>query len=168
MLSDFNDILTANVNDGTADTLCGIDDNVVVLGHLESVQVLNPLSGTVEDTLIDSIGNAVIDELRKNQAILALIEHLKGIGTEGKDMTDIRVTGEDGVYVTSEFSSLILVDGMCGVGGRALDKDLSALWRTADARCRSMASTTGGERASRLLLNSRGITDFGDELVAVS
>ena len=68
MLAHFNDITGANVDDGAADSLCGIDDDVIVLGHMESVKRLLILR-TIKNTLVDSVGNAVVNEFGEDKAV---------------------------------------------------------------------------------------------------
>lgn len=82
MLPDLDDVASADVHNRAADTLGGFDDNVVVLTHMESIEIFRLSAGDVEDTLIDGVRYTVVDELGENQTILALVEHLKGIGRE--------------------------------------------------------------------------------------
>ena len=82
MLPYFNDIPTAYIDHRAPDTLCGIDDNVIVLSHVKCVQSLNLLSRPVQYALINRVRYAVIYELRQNQSILAVVKHLEGIGRE--------------------------------------------------------------------------------------
>lgn len=112
VLADLNDIATANVHDGAADTFRGFNDNIVVFRHVEGVQGLDLLAGAVEDTLIDRVRNAVVDQLGKYQAVFTLVEHLKGIGREGQHAANVRVAGEDSIDVPREFGSLVLVDSV--------------------------------------------------------
>lgn len=126
MLANLDDVASTNVDDGATDTLGRLDDDVVVLAHLESIQVFSLLSGHVHNSLVDGVGYAVVDELGQYQAILALVEHLEGVGREGQSRADVGVAGENGVDVTSELRPLILVDGVCGVGIGPLDLNLAA------------------------------------------
>lgn len=77
VLTALNDIAGANIDDGTADGLCGIDDNVVVFGHVEVVELLGAGGGTIEDTLVDRVGDGIVDELCEDEAIFALVKHLQ-------------------------------------------------------------------------------------------
>ena len=54
----------------------------------------------------------------------ALVEKLHSVGGNGQTMTNMTVTGHHAVNVPSEFSSLILVDGVSDVGISALDLNL--------------------------------------------
>lgn len=125
VLPHFNDISTSNIHNRTTDTLCRVDNDVVVLSHVESIQLLQLLSNPVQYTLINGIWNTVVDELRENETIFTLVEHLERIRGEGKEAADIRVSRKDGVDVASEFCPLIFVDGVCYICGRALDLNLS-------------------------------------------
>jgi hypothetical protein len=112
VLANLDNVSTSNVDDGAADALGGVDDDVVVLGHVESVQLLDLLAGLVQNTLINSIGNTVIDQLGEHQTILALVEHLECIGREGQEVANVGVTGQNSVDMSGEFGSLIFVDGV--------------------------------------------------------
>lgn len=126
VLADLDDVASTNVNDGAADTLGGLDNDVVVLAHLESIEVLCLLSGHVHDSLVDGVGHAVVDELGKDETVLALVEHLESVSGEGQPRANVRVTGEDSIDVTSELGPLVLVDGVCDIGVGALNLDLAA------------------------------------------
>lgn len=126
MLPDLNDIRAPNVDDGAANTLCRLDNNVVVFCHLERVEGLGLLAGHVQYTLIDGIGNAVVDELGQNQTILALVEHLEGVGRERQAAADVAVARKNSVDVAREFGTFIFVDGVGDVSVRALNEDLAA------------------------------------------
>jgi hypothetical protein len=78
MLAALRDIRRSDVDHRASDTLGGSNNNVVVLGDLESVQSFSWL-WFVEDTRINCVGDGVIDEFTKDQSILALIEKLHGI-----------------------------------------------------------------------------------------
>ena len=82
MLPHFNDIPTAYIDHRAANTLCGIDHNVIVLSHVKCVQSLNLLSRPIQYALINRVRYAVIYELRQHQAIFAVVKHLEGIGRE--------------------------------------------------------------------------------------
>jgi hypothetical protein len=74
VFSTLGNVLWTNVDDGTADTLCRGDDDVVVLGHLEGVQWLGLASfdgGFVEHSLVDGVGDRVVDEFTEDQTICA-------------------------------------------------------------------------------------------------
>ena len=80
MFSNLDYISTSNVNNRTTNTLRRLDDNVVVLGHMECVEGLDLLASTIQDSLVDGVRDAVVDQFGENQSILAFIKHLKGVG----------------------------------------------------------------------------------------
>lgn len=65
MLSSFDDILRTNVDNRASNSLGRVDDNVVVFNHLEVVY----LFGGVQDTLINSIRDGIVDKLTKDETI---------------------------------------------------------------------------------------------------
>lgn len=140
VLADLNDIPATNVHHRAANTLGRVDHNVVVLGHVESVQLLDLLASLVQDTLINSIRYAVIDQLGQDQTVLALVEHLEGISREGQQVANIGIAGQDSIDVSREFGSLILVDGVGNVRRGALDVDAT----TTNA---ALGDMTGSTRA---------------------
>src|SRR5450631_72526 len=75
MFPAFCKICRANVDNRAADSLCGCDYNVVILGHLEIIQGF--LCGwNVQNTDINRFGNGVVDEFAKKKTISALVEYL--------------------------------------------------------------------------------------------
>lgn len=62
-------VARANVDNGTSDTLGRGNNNVVVLRHLERVQLLLLRSRLVQDTLVDRLGHRVVDQLGKDQTV---------------------------------------------------------------------------------------------------
>lgn len=144
MLPHFNNVTTANVDHGAADTLGGLDHNVVVLRHLEMVEGLGLPAGDVKDTLIDGVWYTVVDELRENQAVLALVEHLERVGREGEAAPNVGITGEDGINVAGKLGSLVFVDGMRDVCAGALDLNPAT---TCAANISGMAAGTVGNDA---------------------
>ena len=78
--------------------------------------MLDLLSSLVQNTLIDGVRHAVVDQLRQNQTILALVEHLECIGREGQEVANIRVSGKDSIDVSRELGPLIFVDCVCNIG----------------------------------------------------
>ena len=112
VLADLNDISRSNVHDRTTDTLGGLNDDVVVLSVVESVQSLDLLSWSVQHTLIDGIWHGVVDQLGENKSVLAVVEHLEGVGWEWEQVPNIWVACEDGIDVSGKLSTLILVDVM--------------------------------------------------------
>lgn len=61
-------ILRADVDDGTSDTFGRGDDDVVILGDLEGVEFAFR-GGLVEDSVIDSVRDRVVDEFTQNQTV---------------------------------------------------------------------------------------------------
>lgn len=121
MLSDFNDVSAANVDNRASNTLGGLNDNVVVLGKMEVVQRLDLLAGLVQHTLINGIWYAVVDELGQHKTVFAGIEHLECVGGEGQAIANVWVTSEDRVDMAGKLCSLIFVDSMRNICRRALD-----------------------------------------------
>lgn len=66
MFSDLDHITSANIDHRAPDTLCRLNDYVVVLRHLESIQGLCFLSSQVQDSLVNSVGHTVVDELSQD------------------------------------------------------------------------------------------------------
>ena len=88
---------------------------------MKGVQLLDFLPGFIQHTLINSVGNAIIDQFCQHQSILAFVEHLKGVCLERQKLTDIWITGKDSIDVPCEFSPLIFIDGVRDICGRTLD-----------------------------------------------
>lgn len=65
VLTTFNKILGTNVNNRASDSLGRVDNDIVVLGHLEIVDLLS----SIENTLIDGVRHSVVDEFTQNQTI---------------------------------------------------------------------------------------------------
>lgn len=116
----FDDVPTSNIDHRAADTFRRVDNDVVVFRHVECIQRLDLFPRSIQDPLIDRIGYAVIDEFGQHQTVLAFIKHLKGIRRERQAAADIGIPGQDRIDVSGELGPLILVDGMCDVGGRTL------------------------------------------------
>ena len=164
MLADFDDVAASNVDDGTANALGRVDDDVVILGHVEGIQRLELFAGLVQDALIDGIGDAVIDQLGQHQAILTLVKHLKGVGGEGQRIADVRVAGKDRIDVPGKLGALILIDRVGDVGGGALDMDgLAYAALGGMMRARDMSLGRGNVDGGWLGMR-RGRTQLGDEL----
>lgn len=121
MLPYFDDISAAYIDHRTPDALCGVDDDVVVLGHVKCVQSLDFLPRPVQYTLINRIWHAVIYELRQHQAVFAVVEHLKGVGGERQPVSDVWISSQHRIDVSCEFRPLILIDCVCDIGRRTLD-----------------------------------------------
>lgn len=168
MFTDLNDVAGTNVDDRASDSLGGLDDDIVVLAHLESIEVLGLLTRQVEDSLIDSVWDAVVDELGKDQPILAVVKHLERIGGEGEARAKIWVASENGVDVAGELGALILVDGVGDVGIRALDLDPATHASLGCVAASALGDNTATGRLRRAgrqaLLGRRGIAKLGDEL----
>lgn len=65
VLASLHNVARANVDDRAADSLGGIDGQVVVLGHLKRVQFRSP----VDDTLINGVRHRVVDKLAISRLI---------------------------------------------------------------------------------------------------
>ena len=121
MLPYFDDISTAYIDHRASDALGGVDDDIVVLGHVKSVQSLDLLPRSIQYTLINRIRHAIIYELRQNQPVFAIVKHFECVGREWQPMSDIGISSQDGVDVSCEFRPLILIDSVCDIGRRTLD-----------------------------------------------
>jgi hypothetical protein len=116
MLSNLDNVSTANVDNGATDTLGRLNDNVVVLCKVEVVQLLDLPARLIQHTLVNGVWDTVIDELGQNETVLALIEHLKGVGGEWQAVANIGVASKDGIDMARELGSLVFVDGVGDVG----------------------------------------------------
>jgi hypothetical protein len=65
VLTTFHKILGTNVNNRASDSLGRVDHDIVVLGHLEAVDLL----ASIKNTLINGVRNGVVDEFTQNQTI---------------------------------------------------------------------------------------------------
>jgi hypothetical protein len=178
VLTHLDDITTANVDDGTPNTLGRLDNNVVILSKVEIVQLLDLLARLVQDTLVDCVRHAVVDELGQHETILALVEHLEGVGGEGQAVADVRVASEHSIDVAGELGALVFVDGVGDVRGGALDLD-PATSCAADAGLGGVLGGGGGGAGSagdsawagwpraHALLCGRGLAQLGDEVDVV-
>lgn len=90
VLSSFNDIGGADVDDGAADSFGGRDDNVVVLGHLESIEGL-ARRGFVQDTRVNRLGYGVVDQFAKDETIASFVKQLHGVRWNGEASADVRI-----------------------------------------------------------------------------
>lgn len=143
MLPDLDDIASTNVHNRAPNTLGGLNNDVVVLAHLEGIEVLGLLSWPVQNSLVNGVRDTVVDELGKHKTILALVEHLKCIGREGQAVADVGITSQNSVDMAGELGSLILVDGVGDIGIGALDLNLAAY-----ATLGSMATSSLSDNAS--------------------
>ena len=116
MLSYFNDIPAAYVNHRAPNALCGVDNNVIVLGHVKCVQSLDLFTRPIEYTFINRIRHTIIYELRQYQPIFAVVKHFEGIGRKWQPVPDIGIPGQHCIDVPCEFCPLILVDCVCDIG----------------------------------------------------
>ena len=144
MLPNFDDIPTADIDHRASNTLCGVDDYVVILGHVKCVQGLDLFPRSVKHTFINRIRHAVINEFRQYQPIFTIVKHLKGISRKWQPVPDIWISSQHGVDVSCEFRPLILVDCVCDIRRRTLD-----LYPSSNAalrlmtRCRGRSTTFG-------------------------
>ena len=94
MLSAFRDITGSDVDHGASNTLGGCNNDVVVFSDLESVQRFSWL-WFVENSRINCVSNGVIDELAKDQSILAFIKELHGISWNRITTSNIWIIFDD-------------------------------------------------------------------------
>lgn len=177
VLAYFDNVSSTNVNHRTPNTLCGLNDNVVVLGEVEVVQRLDLLARLVQDTLVDCVRYAVVDQLGQHETVLARIKHLEGVGGEGQAVANVWVAREDGIDVARELCSLVFVDGVSDVCGRALHLDPAASAANAGLRgvlwSRGRAAGSAGYSAwacwagAHALLCGRRLAQLGDEVYVV-
>lgn len=177
---DLDDVSTANVHHRATNTLCRLNYDVVVLGHVEGVQSLDLLADSVEDTFVDGVRYAVVDELGQDQTVLAVVEHLKGVGVERQQAANIGVAGKNSIDVPCELGQLILVDGMLRAASRATNSDPAASCVSANAGLRSVRGCAGRAVAwlrsgtanasgplrpgGHALLGWRGLPQLGNEI----
>lgn len=126
MLPAFLKVLGSNIYDGTTNSLGGGDNDVVVLGHLESVKWLSG-GRLVEDTHIDSVRNGVVNQFAKDETITALVEELHGACWYREAITDVAVSLEHSIDVIRKLRTFVFVESMADVGGGPLDGDLAGL-----------------------------------------
>lgn len=117
VLTNLDNVTTSNVNDGAANALGRVDDDVVIFGHVESIQLFDLLPGLIENTFIDSIRHAVVDQLGEDQTVLALVEHLERVSGEGQEVSNVRIAGQNGIDMSREFGSLIFVNCVGDIRG---------------------------------------------------
>ena len=132
---------------------------------MEGIKLGGLFARPVQNTLINSVRHAVVDEFGQHETVLALVEHFKGIRWEGQAMPDVRITTEDGIDVAGELGSLVLVNRVSGIGRRALDLDAP----TAVAALGGMARCGSGGTAdcSRALGSGAIGAEFGDQVDVV-
>jgi len=82
MLPDLNDIPTTNIHDRASNTLRRLDNDIVILSHVESIKLLDLLALPIQHTLVNGVRYAVVDELGEYQAVFATVEHLEGVEWE--------------------------------------------------------------------------------------
>ena len=88
---------------------------------MESIQGLDLLPRPIQHTLVNGVRYAVINELGQHQAVLAVVKHLESIGRKWEAVTNVWIPSKHRIDVSRELRSLVLIDRMCDVGGRALD-----------------------------------------------
>jgi hypothetical protein len=79
MLTKFHDILGTNIDYGTPNRFGAIDGQVKILNHFKAAQFWFE----VDHTLIDGIGDGVVDQEAKRFAISKLLKHIIQIQREG-------------------------------------------------------------------------------------
>jgi len=90
MLAALRDISRSDVDHRASNTFGRRNNDVVVLGDLESVQRF-PWLWFVENSRINCVRNGVVDEFTKDQSIFALIEKLHGISWDRITTSNIRI-----------------------------------------------------------------------------
>ena len=88
MLAAFRDISRPDVDNGASNTLGGCNDDVVIFSDLESIQRFSWL-WFVENSCINCVSHGVIDELAKDQSILAFVKKLHGISWDRITISNI-------------------------------------------------------------------------------
>ena len=121
MLPYFDDVSTAYIDHRASDTLGGVDDDIVIFGHVKGVQSLDLLPGSVQYTLVNCIWHTIIDELCQHQPIFAVVEHFEGVGSERQAVSDIWIPSQHRIDVSCKFRPLILIDCVCDICRRTLD-----------------------------------------------
>ncbi len=144
MLTHFDNITRANIDDGTANTLARLNHDVVVLAHLKRVKVLGLLSRHIQDTLINGVRNTVIDELGEDQSILTIVKHFEGIGGERQAAANVCIACQDCIDVSSELCTFVFVNRVRDICAGALHLNLAA-----DAALRGMAASSLGYDSAR-------------------
>lgn len=142
MFTDFDDVTSANVDNGTADTFGRFNDNVVILSHLEGIQFLGLSPSNVEDSLVNGVGDAVVDEFGQYQTVLALVKHFEGVGREWQAATNIDIAIQNGVDVTGKFGSFIFIDGVGDVCAGTLNLNFAAMTALGDVSASSLGCNT--------------------------
>jgi hypothetical protein len=165
MFLHLDDVAATDIHHRASNRFRGVDDNIVVLRHLERIQSLDLLPRSIEDSLIDGIRHAVVDELCEDKPVLAFVEHLESVGGKWKTLANVRITSEDRIDVAGEFRAFFLVDVVDDIRRGALDLDPAAdrgfLAMTGDgggcfAGCSADAASPSGLPRAR--------AQFGDEL----
>jgi len=134
VFSAFLKILGTNVDHRASDSFRGRDNDVVILRHLESIDLF-ARARLVQNTHINRIRDRVVDEFTKDQPITTFVEQLHGVCGDRKSVADVRIAFEHRVYVISELGPLVLVNRMADVGVGTLNGDLSCLGRQATGGC---------------------------------
>ena len=130
MLSALLDVLRTDVNHRAPDGLGGRDNDVVVLSHLEGINLF-AWSGLVQNSHIDRIRDRIIDEFTKDQPVATLVEQLHGVRGDWNPVADVRIAFKHGVDMIRKLGAFVLVDCMADVRVRTLDSDLACLGREA-------------------------------------
>jgi len=133
VFSAFLKILRTDVDHRASDSFCRGDNDIVILGHLESIDLFAG-PRLVQNTHIDRVRDRIIDEFTKDQSISAFVEQLHGVCGDRKSVADVRIAFEHRVYMIRELGSFVLVNRMADVGVRTLNGDLARLGRQATGR----------------------------------
>src|SRR6186713_602413 len=82
MLPHLNDIPSANVHHRAPYTLRRLNNDVIILRIMKSIQRLELLPGLIQQPLSNGMWHPIVNKLSQHQAILTLIKHLKSVGGE--------------------------------------------------------------------------------------
>ena len=94
MLPAFRNVGGSDIDYGAPDGLRGQDDDIVIFSHLEVVKGL-AWSRLVQNTVVNRLRHGVVDKLRENETVPALIEELHGVGRNRKPVADVGISLEN-------------------------------------------------------------------------
>jgi hypothetical protein len=66
---------------------------------VECIQLFDLFALPVENSLIDGVWHAVVDELGEDETVTTRIEHFESVEGEWEEVTDIRIACEDCIDV---------------------------------------------------------------------
>ena len=115
MLSNLFNVPTPNIDYRTSNSFGRIDHDIVILSHMKGIERLYLLSHPIQNSFINRVRHAIVDQLCQYQSILTFIEHLESICGKRKTMANIGVTRQHCIDVPSELGPFIFIDGMGNV-----------------------------------------------------